>query len=103
MSLSIEERHLKIINKILNENLKNTNAVIYVFGSRANGKAGKYSDLDLAVDYSGQKLPFEIYASLVNAFENSVLPYKVDVVDLNEISDQFRNNIKNDFVELKII
>ena len=96
----LEERHLALVNKILRDNLKNENAVVYVFGSRANGNAGKYSDLDLAVDYLGQKLPFEIYTSLVNAFEGSLLPYKVDIVDLNEISEQFKNNIKKDLVKL---
>ncbi|MCL2484578.1 MAG: nucleotidyltransferase domain-containing protein [Endomicrobia bacterium] len=100
MSLAIEDRHLKIINDILNEHLKPANAVVYVFGSRTNGKSGKYSDLDLAVDYSGQKLPFEIYTNLVNLFENSALPYKVDIVDLNDISEQFKNNIKDTLIKL---
>jgi predicted nucleotidyltransferase len=102
MNLYIEQRHLELVKKILTDNLKNAGVTVYVFGSRATGRAVKYSDLDLAVDYSGAELPFEIYTKLKNAFENSLLPYKVDIVDLNTISEEFKNNIKNDLVKLKI-
>jgi predicted nucleotidyltransferase len=95
MKLNIEPRHLSIVRKILDENLKDLNALVYVFGSRTVGSVKKYSDLDLAIDCCGQKIPFEIYAKLAIAFENSLLPYKVDIVDLNSISDQFKKIINN--------
>jgi len=96
MNLQIEERHLEIIKDIL----KNVNASVYVFGSRASGRATKYSDLDLAIDCYGKKLPDELSAKLAYMFENSTLPYKVDIVDLNAISEEFKNNIKDDFIKL---
>lgn len=100
MKLSIELHHLSIVRKILSDNLKDLNAVVYVFGSRVTGIAKKYSDLDLAIDCSGQKIPFEIYVKLSTAFENSFLPYRVDIVDLNSISEQFKKIINNDLTIL---
>ncbi|MDR2616804.1 MAG: nucleotidyltransferase domain-containing protein [Endomicrobium sp.] len=100
MKFNIESRHLSLVCKILNENLKSSNASVYVFGSRVTGVTKKYSDLDLAIDYSGQKIPFELYTKLSTAFEKSLLPYKVDIVDLNSISEQFRKIINDDLTIL---
>ncbi|MDR2431836.1 MAG: hypothetical protein LBD99_06260 [Candidatus Margulisbacteria bacterium] len=33
-------------------------------------------------------------------FENSLLPYKVDIVDLNNLSPEFRSIIKIDLIRL---
>ncbi|MDR1418659.1 MAG: nucleotidyltransferase domain-containing protein [Endomicrobium sp.] len=100
MKLNIEPRHLSIVRKILNENLKDLNTIVYVFGSRRSGTVKKYSDLDLAIDYAGQKIPFGVYTKLSVAFENSLLPYKVDIVDLNSVSDQFKKFINNNLAIL---
>ncbi|MDR3049453.1 MAG: nucleotidyltransferase domain-containing protein [Elusimicrobiota bacterium] len=101
MGIDIEPRHLKIVNNILKENIGDLNAQVFAFGSRTNSKARQYSDLDLTIDCKGQKLPFEILAKLSYSFENSLLPYKVDIVDLNNISKEFKKIIKNDLVQLK--
>ena len=39
---------------------------------------------------------------LQSDFENSTFPYEVDVVDLNNIEENFKNLIKNDLTELNI-
>jgi predicted nucleotidyltransferase len=98
MAVMIEERHLKIIRNILQDIF--CDADIYVFGSRAKGRAGKYSDLDLAIDCNGVKMPLTITSKLEVAFEDSLLPYKVDVVDLNGITPEFRQAIEGDLVRL---
>jgi len=38
-------------------------------------------------------LPLSIMASLAHAFSESNLPYKVDVIDLNNISNRLRKKI----------
>lgn len=35
-----------------------------------------------------------------NEFENSTLPYEVDIVDLNNISEVFKGHIINDLVKI---
>ncbi len=37
-----------------------------------------------------QPLPLEIFSDLATDFEESNLPFKVDIVDWNTISDDFR-------------
>ena len=77
--------HLDIVRGILRSYLPNRE--IWVFGSRANGAAKKYSDLDLAI--VGEPLPLELESRLADAFEESDLPIKVDIVDLNKVSPEF--------------
>jgi predicted nucleotidyltransferase len=72
---------------------------VYVFGSRATGKAKRYSDIDLAL--IGQKpVPIRILSSLHEALENSRLPYVVDVVDFQTASQQLREQISTQGVQL---
>lgn len=59
-----------------------------VFGSRAGGKPKPWSDLDLVLD-SRAALPLSLLAELAEAFDESVLPWKVDLVDRRAVSDTF--------------
>ena len=66
---------------------------VYVFGSRAKGRARRRSDLDLAVGGTN-KLTSAEYADLKYEFSESDLPIFVDVVDLNAVDDTFRKRIE---------
>lgn len=63
-------------------------AKIIAFGSRIRGDAKKYSDLDIAIDNS-QTLTLRERDILGEVFAESDLPYKVDLVDLNQVDDDF--------------
>lgn len=52
-----------------------------VFGSRATGRARPYSDLDLLV-IKPERLSWQQRVALRDAFEASVLPFGVDVVEV---------------------
>jgi len=61
---------------------------VLVFGSRFNSTSKKYSDLDLAFVGDG-KLGMNRRLQLENAFAESDLPYRVDVLDYNSVSPEF--------------
>ncbi|MDR3256155.1 MAG: nucleotidyltransferase domain-containing protein [Endomicrobium sp.] len=96
----LDEKYLKLLKDIIKRNVNFLQYKIYVFGSRTNGKAREYSDIDLAVDFNGSKLPPDIELNLKIGFEDSLLPYKVDIVDLNNISDSFKKRISNQLIEI---
>ena len=68
------------------------NAKIYLFGSRATGTNQEFSDIDIAIE-STSKLPREDIAEANSVMESLNIPYKVDVVDFNRVSDEMRNLI----------
>ncbi|EKE06426.1 MAG: hypothetical protein ACD_19C00014G0040 [uncultured bacterium] len=61
----------------------------FIFGSRATGTNRKYSDLDLGI-IAKTKVPTSKIFDLENEFDQSNLPYKVDVVDFNNVSENFK-------------
>ena len=103
MALQLEEKDLKIAKKLLKMELEGTNSKVYVFGSRAEGTARKFSDLDLAIDFEGQKIPEEIKFELENFFEASNISMRVDIVDLNAISENFKKIISSGLQEFCIL
>jgi predicted nucleotidyltransferase len=70
-----------------------------MFGSRATGRARRYSDLDLAID-AGRPLTLDEIGGLTEAFSESDLPYKVDIVDWCNIEDRWRQTIMAERVAL---
>lgn len=67
---------------------------VWAFGSRVHRRAlKKYSDLDLAV-LGDEAMPSEVSSELHDAFDESLLPFKVDVVDWARTSDGFRKIIE---------
>lgn len=70
---------------------------VWAFGSRAKWQAKPHSDLDLAV-ITDQPLSLEVSAALSDAFAESDLPWRVDVVDWATTSEAFRRIIQRDRV-----
>lgn len=95
IDITPEER--AIVLRILNEIVPDRK--VRVFGSRVTGKAKPFSDLDLAI-MGDEPLPLEMRARLEEAFSESDLPWKTDVLDWNLTDEKFRNliNRKNVFV-----
>jgi len=77
----------KIILDIIQEHAPDCR--VLAFGSRQNGTAKNYSDLDLAF-VGKDKLGLARRFQLENAFSESDLPFRVDVLDYNALSPEFR-------------
>ncbi|GBU24684.1 hypothetical protein R83H12_01318 [Fibrobacteria bacterium R8-3-H12] len=91
--ISIQEKHLDMLKHILNLHIPNHE--IRAFGSRVKGTNRKYSDLDLAIVGNG-KLDNRSLWKLKNALMESRLPFRVDVLDYNAISESFRKIIDSE-------
>jgi len=98
MSLDVRPDYLKIVQDILSAHVPDRE--VWAFGSRVTGKATETSDLDLAI-IGETPLEFETLAALRDAFSESRIPYKVDVVDWATISETFREIIRKDKVVIQ--
>ncbi len=90
-SVDIPARHLDMVRRVLRAHLPH-GVRVWVFGSRACGAAKRSSDLDLALE-GPAKLDQKLLAALEDAFEDSDLPYTVDLVDLKAIGGAFERNV----------
>jgi predicted nucleotidyltransferase len=73
---------------------------VRVFGSRYKGTAAKYSDLDLVL-IGKTKLELPLLAKVNDAFEESDLPFRVDVLDCNDITPEFQKVIAGGYEIIK--
>src|SRR5271155_6120617 len=96
--IALPAEHRRLVLSILRANLPQTTKV-WVFGSRATGRARRYSDLDLAID-AGRRLTLDEIARLTEAFSDSDLPYRVDLVDWHDIDDRWQKIIVGERVAL---
>jgi predicted nucleotidyltransferase len=88
--LQITEIEWQQVRVILQHYLANYS--VWAFGSRVSGKPKPYSDLDLAI-ISQQPLSLSLLAEVAEAFSESDLPWKVDLVDWATTSERFRQVI----------
>jgi len=70
---------------------------VWAFGSRTQGRPKPYSDLDLAVDPPLSPAQMD---ALREAFRESNLPWKVDIVELAKVSEEFRRIIEAECVRI---
>ena len=98
--VDIRPDHLAIVQGILREHLP-VGVKVWVFGSRANWTTKDSSDLDLALE-SESRLNHKLLGALKEAFEDSTLPYTVDVVDLNAVGHAFKQIVESQRVPLPL-
>lgn len=97
--VDISPVHREIVEGVLRERLPE-DVKVWVFGSRADWTTKDSSDLDLALE-GESKLSAEVLGRLKDAFEDSELPYTVDVVDLHQVEDPFKQIIESQRVRFK--
>lgn len=85
----------QIVEHILRQYLPDY--TVWAFGSRVSGTAKKYSDLDLAV-ITEEPLDFGLLGRVRDAFSESDLPFKVDLVDWAVTSREFQEIIRENHV-----
>lgn len=91
----LSSAELVIIKKILRD-VHN----IIIFGSRVKGSSKPFSDLDICLKEQISPAAFE---SLKEKFENSDLPFKVDLVEYDRVSKFFQEIIDTQGIPLKEI
>ena len=89
--LDIQSRDLDLVQAILAQHVPDRE--VWVFGSRLTGTTKVFSDLDLAI-MGEEPLPISVLSNLMEAFSESDLPFKVDVVDWAVTSPSFRKIIE---------
>ena len=87
--IHMQQRHWEMVKAILAKYPYS----FYAFGSRVKGNPRRFSDLDVCFF---ENIPWNIRAHIDEDFEESDLPYKVDVIDWNACDQNFQSLIKQD-------
>ena len=92
--IDLAPAQLELVQRLLRELVPQCE--VRAFGSRVVGTAKPYSDLDLAV-VGTSELAADRIDALREAFQNSDLPIRVDVLDWWLVSERFRGVIARGF------
>ena len=88
--IDVDPRDLDLVVDILDRHLPH--GEIRVIGSRARGHAKQFSDLDLVI-MGDEPLGLGAMGALRDAFDESRLPFSVDLIELATSSAAFRRII----------
>ena len=97
IKFDVTTQELAIIRQVLESTLP-AHCKVWVFGSRAKNQAKYNSDLDLAIECS-DALDKTTLMQLETQFDESRLPYRVDIVDLNKAEPYFKEIVERQKVE----
>lgn len=89
-AIDLEPVHAELVRRIIRGHIPGRE--VWVIGSRAVGTVKRYSDLDLVV-LGDDPLPRGVRTDLEEAFEESDLPFRVDLVEWAATSESFRRII----------
>lgn len=92
--MKLHEKELALIQQILGDMVPQCE--VWAFGSRVNGNSKPFSDLDLVL-IDRQAIALGTRANLAEAFSESDLPWKVDLVDWHSISPEFQKIIQSNY------
>jgi predicted nucleotidyltransferase len=78
---SVREQAIEELRRMVLDALGQHDAAVWLFGSCARDEARQHSDIDIAV-LPRDDLPPGFFGELDADFEESTIPYDVDLVDL---------------------
>jgi predicted nucleotidyltransferase len=97
--LSNEE--FKLLYDIVILPLKKEGAKVYIFGSRANGKNHKFSDIDILFELpEGKKLSQGLAFQIKDNAEESRMSCKLDLVDSKDLAESYRSSVNKTKIEI---
>ena len=94
--IELTQEQQRVVREILSRIIPGRR--VLVFGSRITGTAKPYSDLDLAI-MGDNPITVRTLRRLRDAFDDSGLPFQVDLVDWAATGEDFRKIIMHSAVE----
>ena len=98
----LNEKDIDLIKKCIMSSLSKhpiQSLDVWLFGSRAQGTHRQYSDIDLLISVM-PPLSASEKANIEALFEESGLPYKVDVVTIEDLAPDYQSGVEKERILL---
>ena len=93
----MREEILEELRSIVFDVLEEENVRVYLFGSWARQEEKTSSDIDIAIEPIS-RLSLQKWVELSERLEESTIPYKIEVVNLDDANKELRLNVKREGV-----
>jgi len=94
IDLKYEKKYEDIVKDKILELFKDTSAKVFLFGSRARGEYRRGSDFDIGIESIDSKIFQRLKIQFEDFREESIVPYKVDLVLFDKVNPNFKNEAK---------
>ncbi len=94
MSFGLTSAEYDLLFKLIIQPLKQSGAKVWIFGSRAAGTHSRFSDIDILFESGIHTTPILI-SKLREDAEESMLPYKLDLVNAEDIAQEYKEQVMN--------
>ena len=91
-SFGLTKDQYEMLESLAIDPLKKAGCKVWVFGSRATNSHQKFSDIDLLYEFQGD-LELSFVFKIKSALEESNFPIKVDIVNIKELAESYRENV----------
>ena len=71
---------------------------VFLFGSRAVGNSKPKSDIDIGI-WGKEQIPIKAKIKIEEAIEESIIPFKVDLVDFTFVDETFKKYALQKIIE----
>jgi len=86
--------YIDIVKQIVLKHIPKDNFAVFLFGSRAVGNDKPLSDIDFGI-LGPEPLPTIIKVDLESDLEESIVPYKIDLIDFYQVDKDFKKEALN--------
>ena len=90
-------KYLEQVKRIVLTHIPKDKFNVFLFGSRVDENHRKGADIDIGVK-GEEQLEEKIKLKIKEEIEESIVPFKVDIIDFYDASDNFKNVALKDYV-----
>ena len=81
--------YIDIVKQIVLKHVPKNEFAVFLFGSRAASNSNSLSDIDVGI-MGTKPLPTLIMADLDSDLEESIVPFKIDLIDFYQVDQVFK-------------
>jgi len=96
-TVDYNKKYLDQLKKIVLSQIDTKKIMVFLFGSRACGQHASRSDVDIGLLCHG-KLPPHLFHKIRNAVDDSMIPWKVDIIDFTRAAQSFKKSALKDII-----
>ena len=82
--------YIDIVKQIVLKHVPKNEFAVFLFGSRAASNSNSLSDIDVGI-MGTKPLPTLIMADLDSDLEESIVPFKIDLIDFYQVDQVFKD------------
>ena len=87
--IEAKKKYMEIAKEITLNLIDKEKITVFLYGSRATGNAMHDSDIDIGL-WSPVRIDSSIIRRINDAFEDSIVPYHVDITDFSKVNSRFK-------------